>query len=247
MRVVPAIDLIGGKCVRLTMGDYGRVEKFDDDPVSVALRWQEGGAELIHLVDLEGAKAGKVVNQRCVEAITSAVEVETELGGGIRDLDTVGLVLDKMGVGRAILGTAALKNPELVIEAVDRYGKRVIVGIDAREGMVATEGWLETSATPATDLARRFDACGIGGFIYTDIARDGMLAGPNFEAIHSFASGVGTPVIASGGVASLDDIRKLGRIQAPNLWGVIVGKALYRGKFTLEQAILAAQETRRSP
>jgi phosphoribosylformimino-5-aminoimidazole carboxamide ribotide isomerase len=241
MQIIPAIDLIEGKCVRLTMGDYGRVEEFGDDPVSVALRWQDAGAGLIHLVDLEGAKEGKVVNRSSVESITAAVEVETELGGGIRDLGTVGLVLEEMGVSRAVLGTAALKNPGVVSEAASRYGKRIIVGIDARDGMVATEGWLETSTTPAADLARDFDQQEIGGFIYTDIARDGTLAGPNFRAIADFAGCVSSPVIASGGVASLEDIRKLKEIPAPNIMGVIVGKALYRRRFTLEQAIAAAR------
>lgn len=237
MRVIPAIDLIGGKCVRLTMGDYGRMEEFEEDPAAVARRWQEAGAELIHLVDLEGAKTGRVVNRASVEAIRSAVDIETELGGGIRDLATVRLVLEDLGVSRAILGTAALKNPEMVGEAAEGFGERIIVGIDAREGMVATDGWLETSTTPAVDLARNLDRLGIGGFIYTDISRDGMLTGPNLGAVERFADSVESPVIASGGVASLQDVEKLARLSAPNLWGMIVGKALYHGKFSLQEAI----------
>lgn len=242
MQVIPAIDIIGGKCVRLTMGDYGQVEEFSDDPVAVALQWQERGAELIHLVDLEGAKQGRLVNEGTVAAIASAVRVDTELGGGIRSLETVQEALDEMGVSRVILGTSALKDPDLVREAAQRHGKRIVVGIDARDGLVATEGWLETSTTPAAVLGRDLDGVGIGGFIYTDIKRDGMLAGPNLVAVQAFADSVSSPVIASGGVSSLDDIRNLGRIPSPNVVGVIVGKALYRGRFTLEEAIAAAAE-----
>jgi phosphoribosylformimino-5-aminoimidazole carboxamide ribotide isomerase len=240
MNIIPAIDIIGGKCVRLSMGDYDRVEEFSDDPVEVARRWQDGGAELIHLVDLEGAKAGRIVNARTIEAIASAVDIRTELGGGIRDLDTIETVLSGLGVDRAILGTVALKHPEIVDEAAKKYGERIVVGIDARDGMVATEGWLETSETPAVELAAALDGLGTGGFIYTDISRDGMMQGPNLEAVKQFAEHVKSPVVASGGVTTVEDVARLRELGIPNITGVIIGKALYRGTVTLRDAIRAA-------
>jgi len=241
MKIIPAIDIIGGKCVRLSMGDYDRVEEFGDSPVDVARRWQDGGAELIHLVDLEGAKAGRIVNGATIETIASSVDIATELGGGIRDLAAVETVLGGLGVTRAILGTVALKHPEIVAEAVEAWRERIVVGIDARDGMVATEGWLETSETPALDLARSLDDLGIGGFIYTDISRDGMMRGPNLDAVKAFAEGVTSPVVASGGVTTSDDVRALRELGVPNIEGVIIGKALYRGTMTLDEAIAAAR------
>jgi phosphoribosylformimino-5-aminoimidazole carboxamide ribotide isomerase len=241
MKIIPAIDIIGGKCVRLSMGDYARVEEFSDDPVEVARRWQEGGAELIHLVDLEGAKAGKIANARTIEAIASAVEIRTELGGGLRDMRTIETVLSGLGVDRAILGTVALKHPEIVEEAAGNYGERIVVGIDARDGMVATEGWLETSETPAVELAAALDGLGTGGFIYTDISRDGMMQGPNLEAVKHFAEHVTSPVVASGGVTTVEDVVRLRELGVPNITGVIIGKALYRGTVKLEDAIAAAR------
>ncbi len=240
--IIPAIDLIGGKCVRLTQGVYDEVEEFSDDPASVAETFYDLGARRLHLVDLEGAKTGSIQNADAIRSITYSVEMETELGGGIRDLETVRYVLEDLGVTRAILGTAALKDPELVERAVDEFGERILVGIDARNGMVATEGWLESSTTPAVELAARLDNLGIGEFIYTDISRDGMLTGPNYEAIRTFAKSVKHPVIASGGISKIDDVRDLLRLQINNLTGIIIGKALYKGQLDLAEAIRIAGE-----
>ncbi len=233
MRVIPAIDLRGGLCVRLRQGDYQRETVFSDDPVAIARRWEDEGAELIHLVDLDGAKAGRPVNVEPVRRIVERVSVPCQLGGGVRDRETIAAWLDA-GLSRVIVGTAALRDPDWFSAMIRTYPGQLVLGLDARQGRVATSGWLETSAVEATALAGQFDELPLAAIVYTDISRDGTLEGPNLEATAELARRVKTPVIASGGVGSLDD---LGRLAVLPLAGCIVGRALYEGRFTLAQAI----------
>lgn len=232
MYVIPAIDLKDGKCVRLYQGDYSQVTVYSEDPARMAAAWQSQGAVMLHIVDLDGAAAGAIRNLAVIQGICEAVNIPVELGGGIRDLDTIEQLLTT-GIERAILGTAAVENPDLVRDACERWGERIVVGIDAREGLVATRGWKETSAVPALDLARQMVALGAQRFIYTDISRDGTLTEPNYAAIRSLVQAVPVPVVASGGVASVEHIKHL---QATGAEAVIVGKALYTGGFDLRLA-----------
>ena len=232
MQVIPAIDLRGGHCVRLQQGDYGRETIFGDDPAAVAKGWQDQGAGRIHLVDLDGAKAGKPVNVEAVKAILKAVSVPCQLGGGVRDDATVDAWLDA-GLERVIVGTQALKDPDWFRRVVTRHPRRVVLGLDARDGLVATGGWLDVSAVGAAGLAEQFDDLPLGGVVYTDISRDGMLQGPNFEATEALARRLKAPVIASGGVGSLED---LARLAALPIAACIVGRALYDGRFRLDEA-----------
>ena len=236
MRVVPAIDLRGGKCVRLRQGDYARETVFGDDPAAMAARWEADGATRIHLVDLDGAKEGRPVNVAAVRAILDRVAVPCQLGGGVRDEATIAAWLDA-GLASVIIGTQALKDPAWFEEMARRYPDRLTLGLDAKEGRVATEGWLETSTVDAVDLARRFDHLPLAGLVYTDISRDGMLEGPNVAATAALAATLRTPVIASGGVSRLDDLRELARTPVA---ACIVGVALYANRFTLPEAIEAA-------
>jgi phosphoribosylformimino-5-aminoimidazole carboxamide ribotide isomerase len=233
MRVIPAIDLRGGLCVRLRQGDYDRETVFGDDPAAMAARWESEGATLIHLVDLDGAKAGRPVNVEAVQRIVERVSVPCQLGGGLRDRETISAWLDA-GLDRVIVGTQALRDPGWFRAMIQEYPGRLVLGLDAREGKVATGGWLETSTTDATTLAARFEGLPLAGIIYTDIARDGTLDGPNLEATRSLAEAVRTPVIASGGVGCLDDFDRLASLP---IAGCIVGRALYEGRFSLAQAI----------
>jgi phosphoribosylformimino-5-aminoimidazole carboxamide ribotide isomerase len=232
MQVIPAIDLRGGRCVRLQQGDYGRETIFGDDPAEMARRWQAEGAGRIHLVDLDGAKEGRPVNVEAVLQIVAAVDVPCQLGGGVRDSQTVATWLEA-GVERVIVGTQALKDPAWFRDIAERHPHRIVLGLDARDGRVATEGWLDVSSVDAPALAEQFDDLPLGGVVYTDIARDGMLEGPNFVATEALARRLKTPVIASGGVGSLEDISRLAALP---IAACIVGRALYEGRFRLSEA-----------
>jgi phosphoribosylformimino-5-aminoimidazole carboxamide ribotide isomerase len=225
----PAIDLKDGQCVRLYKGEMEKATVFAQDPAQQARAFQDAGCRWIHVVDLNGAFAGKPVNADAVDAILKAVSVPIQLGGGIRSLDTVKLWLDK-GVARVILGTAALKDPQLVIDACKEYPGRIAVGIDAREGRVAVEGWAETSDITALDLAKKFEDAGVAAIIYTDIERDGAMGGPNVDATVALARSVSIPIIASGGVSKMDDLSSLKKAGGDILAGVIAGRAVYDGR-----------------
>jgi len=232
----PAIDLKGGRVVRLLRGDMDKATVFNDDPADQARKFAAAGASWIHVVDLDGAFAGKPKNAVAVEAILKAVQAKIQLGGGIRDRVSINAWLDR-GVERVVLGTAAVKNPELVKQACKEFPGRVALGIDARQGKVAVEGWAESSSISALDLARKFEGAGAAAIIYTDIERDGALAGVNLEATAALARSVKTPVIASGGIASLDDIASL---KAKGIPGAILGRALYDGRVDLKSALALA-------
>ncbi|MBT3550508.1 MAG: 1-(5-phosphoribosyl)-5-[(5-phosphoribosylamino)methylideneamino]imidazole-4-carboxamide isomerase [Rhodospirillaceae bacterium] len=225
----PAIDLKDGQCVRLLRGEMDQATVFADDPAGQARKFADAGCTWLHVVDLNGAFAGAPVNALAVEAILANVDIPIQLGGGIRDMETVALWLEK-GVARVILGTAALKNPGLVIAACEQYPGRVAVGIDARDGRVATEGWAETSDMEAGQLALKFEDAGVAAIIYTDIERDGAMQGPNIDATLALARAINTPVIASGGVASMDDLAALKQAGGDILDGVISGRAVYDGR-----------------
>jgi len=237
--VYPAIDLKDGRCVRLVRGEMNSATVFNDDPAAQARAFAAAGATWIHVVDLDGAFAGKPRNAAAVEAIVKAVPVKVQLGGGIRDEATLEAWLGK-GVARVVLGTAAVKNPNLVRAACRRWPGRVALGIDARGGTVAIEGWAETSAIVALDLARRFEDAGAAAIIYTDIERDGALQGVNVEATAALARALKTPVIASGGIASLDDLAALRAHEKDGVAGAILGRALYDGRVDLKSALALA-------
>lgn len=236
MIILPAIDLKGGQCVRLEQGLMEKDTVYSDDPAAMARHWQDEGGEFLHLVDLDGAFAGVPKNREAIEAIVAAVDIPTELGGGIRDLETIEAYL-KLGINRVILGTVAKENPELVAEACRRFPGQIVVGIDAKNGLVAVRGWAEVTEKKAIDLAREMESFGVAAIIYTDIARDGMMQGPNLEATAALAEAITIPVIASGGVSSLDDIRNLLQIEASGVEGVITGKAIYNGALNLREAV----------
>jgi phosphoribosylformimino-5-aminoimidazole carboxamide ribotide isomerase len=236
MILFPAIDLKDGQCVRLRRGEMDHVTVFNEYPAAQARAFEEQGFEWLHVVDLDGAFEGRPVNADSVDAILSAVHVPVQLGGGIRDLDTIVTWLDK-GIDRVILGTAAVRDPALVREAARDFPGCIAVGIDARDGKVAVQGWAETSEMTALDLARRFEDAGVAAIIYTDIARDGVLAGLNLEATAALARAVSIPVIASGGLASLDDVRALLHPDYAKLEGTITGRALYDGRLDAATAL----------
>ncbi|HEV2161518.1 MAG TPA: 1-(5-phosphoribosyl)-5-[(5-phosphoribosylamino)methylideneamino]imidazole-4-carboxamide isomerase [Stellaceae bacterium] len=236
MIVYPAIDLKDGRCVRLVRGEMKSATVFNDDPAAQARAFAAAGAAWIHVVDLDGAFAGKPKNEAAVEAIVKAAPVKVQLGGGIRDEAMLEAWLGK-GVARVVLGTAAVKNPNLVRAACRRWPGRVALGIDARGGTVAVEGWAETAAVAALDLARRFEDAGAAAIIYTDIERDGALQGVNVEATAALARALKTPVIASGGVASLDDLAALRAHEKDGVAGAILGRALYDGRVDLKSAL----------
>ena len=239
MEIIPAIDLRNGKCVRLYQGDYEKETVFSDDPVAMALRWQSEGAGRLHLVDLDGAAEGEPRNLDVIERILAAVDIPVQVGGGIRSLDTIEQLLD-LNVSRAILGTVAIENPDLIEEACRRFGNRIIVGIDARDGLIATRGWLQQSSTTAGELAVDMVGLGARRFIYTDISRDGTLTGPNFEAIAGLVSQVNVPVIAAGGISSVEHLSKLAKL---GVEGAIVGRAIYTGDVELGEAVKALQNS----
>ncbi len=232
MELIPAIDLRGGRCVRLIQGDYDRETVFGDDPPAMAEHWVRQGAIRLHLVDLDGAKLGKPVNVESVREILARVDIPCQLGGGVRDETTLNAWLGS-GIDRVIVGTKALTDPSWFADLATRYPGQLVLALDARDGLVATAGWIETSIVEATTLARELDHLPLAAIIYTDVTRDGMLEGPNLETTGALASTLKTPVIASGGVGSLEDLAQLATLP---LAGCIVGRALYDGRFTLEEA-----------
>jgi phosphoribosylformimino-5-aminoimidazole carboxamide ribotide isomerase len=239
MLIIPAIDLKDGRCVRLRQGDLQAETVYSEDPPAMALQWEKMGAKLLHLVDLNGAVEGQPKNGAGIEAIAKSVSIPVQVGGGIRDLDTVRRYLDG-GVSRVVLGTAVLNDRSLLDKACSRYPKRILAGIDARNGKVAVRGWTSQSDTLAADLLKSLGDYALGAVIYTDISRDGMLGGPNIAALRDVVERSLVPVIASGGVTSLEDIRAI-RSLGPRVEGAIVGKALYDGKLDLAAALLAAK------
>jgi len=243
MEVIPAIDLLAGKCVRLYQGDYARSQVFNDNPADVAQQWVEQGATRLHVVDLDGAKQGKVVNLAAIEAITAAVSVPIQVGGGLRDSTSVAQLLD-LGVQRVILGTVAVEQPQLVADLCQEFPGQIVVGIDARNGRVATHGWLETSEVLATQLATQMQELGAAAIIYTDIHRDGTLSGPNLEALRELATEISIPIIASGGVSSVTDLLSLLALEPLGVIGAIVGRALYTGDISLKSAVQAVGQGR---
>lgn len=241
MILYPAIDLKGGACVRLVRGEMASATVFNDDPASQARHFADVGFAWLHVVDLDGAFAGRSVNGAAVRAIRRAVDLKVQLGGGIRDRTAIDYWLD-LGIDRVVLGTAALRDPDLVRRAAAAYSGRIVVGIDARDGMAAVEGWAATSKVRAVELARRFADVGIAAIVYTDIARDGALTGVDAAAIAAFAREAGLPVIASGGVAALADIAALAARAADGIAGAICGRALYDGRLDAKAALRVAQQ-----
>jgi phosphoribosylformimino-5-aminoimidazole carboxamide ribotide isomerase len=244
MIVIPAIDLKDGKCVRLEQGLMERDTVYSIDPAATARRWQDEGGELLHIVDLDGAFAGVPKNRAAIEAIVKAIAIPAQLGGGIRDLETIEAYLS-LGLSRVIIGTAAQRTPQLVTDACKRFPGRIVVGIDAKNGMVAVQGWAEVTGITAVELAKKFAGDGVAAIIYTDIARDGMLQGPNLEATRALAEAAGIPIIASGGVSSLKDIENLLAIEQYGVTGVITGKAIYSGALNLRQAVALTKSAER--
>jgi len=234
MLIIPAIDLKDGKCVRLLQGREDAATVYSEDPVLTARLWESCGARLLHVVDLDGAFTGSQKNLQAVKRIRESVGMEMEMGGGIRDMEKIDELVG-MGIHRVILGTVAIEKPALLKEACKKYPGKIIVGIDAREGKVAVKGWVEVTTIDAKSLARESERKGVAGIIYTDIARDGMMTGPNIMAVSEIVRTVNIPVIASGGVSSLEDIKRLREIEG--LWGVITGKAIYSGSLDLREAI----------
>jgi phosphoribosylformimino-5-aminoimidazole carboxamide ribotide isomerase len=239
MILYPAIDIRGGRCVRLIEGDFNRETTYDSDPSSAARRWVEAGANWLHVVDLDGAVEGKPINREAIAQIRASVDVPIQLGGGLRQLTDLEDVLDG-GIDRAILGTGALRDPELVISAVARWGDRLAVALDARDGRLATDGWLGQTDSSAVEVAQRLAQRGVRHFIYTDIRRDGTLSGPNLEALRELVEKIDADVIASGGIASLEDINAAA---ATGATGVIIGRALYDGRVDLAEAVALFQRT----
>lgn len=238
MDVIPAIDLLEGKCVRLYQGEYARAQVFHDNPAEVAKQWVEQGASMLHVVDLDGAKEGRPINAKAIEAIVQAVSVPVQVGGGLRDRASVKELFD-IGVKRIILGTVAVEEPTLVEQLCQEFSGKIMVGIDARQGWVATHGWLETSEVTAVELAEKMTQLGISSIIYTDIHRDGTLSGPNLDTLRELVSRVSLPVIASGGVSSITDLLSLLALEPLGVSGVIIGRALYTGEISLKEALQA--------
>ncbi|MFO1285961.1 MAG: 1-(5-phosphoribosyl)-5-[(5-phosphoribosylamino)methylideneamino]imidazole-4-carboxamide isomerase [Rubrivivax sp.] len=243
MLLIPAIDLKDGKCVRLEQGDMKAVTTFGDDPAAMARRWLEAGARRLHLVDLNGAFAGRPVNENAVKSILRAIgeRIPVQLGGGIRDLDTIERYLDD-GISYVVIGTAAVKNPGFMKDACSAFGGHIIVGLDAKDGKVATDGWSKLTGHEVVDLAKKFEDYGVEAIIYTDIGRDGMLTGINVEATVKLAQSLSIPVIASGGLAGLADIEKLCAVQADGVEGVICGRSIYTGALDFTAAQKRADE-----
>jgi phosphoribosylformimino-5-aminoimidazole carboxamide ribotide isomerase len=239
VEIWPAIDLRGGKCVRLRQGDYGQETVFGDDPAAMARGWIEQGGRRLHLVDLDAAKDGNSANLASIRTIVEAVAVPCELGGGVRSEERIAELL-AIGLARLVVGTRALKDPAWFRQMCKKFPGRLVLGIDARDGMVATDGWLETSETPAIELARQLAREPLAAIVYTDIATDGMLAGPNVEAMAEMQAAVDLPVVASGGVTTLDDVR---RLAGAGLAGCIIGRALYQGTIDLAAALRAADDS----
>lgn len=240
MLIIPAVDIKNGKCVRLIQGRQEDETVFSNDPDAMAQKWAKAGAELIHVVDLDGAFEKSPKNLDAIKKILNSVAVPIQLGGGIRDERTALTLLD-MGVQRVIIGTEAIKNPEWVMQTARQFPGRVVVGIDARDGRVAIEGWTETTQIQAIDLAKRFEDCGVAAINFTDIYRDGMQTGPNITETRRLADAISIPVVASGGVATIEDIKNLLPLEPAGVCGVITGKALYSGTLDFKQALALVQ------
>ena len=238
MQVIPAIDLLDGQCVRLHQGDYDQVTRFSDDPLAQALAWQRQGAQRLHLVDLDGARTGQPINDAVIRQITAALAIPVQLGGGVRSRERAEELL-ACGLDRVILGTVAVEQPELVRELAERHPGRIVVGIDAKDGRVATRGWLEASTVEASVLASSFEGSAVAALITTDIATDGTLAGPNLDFLRTMAQASSIPVIASGGIGDLADLLSLLSLAPLGVEGVIVGRALYDGRIDLAEALEA--------
>lgn len=234
--IYPAIDMRGGKCVRLLQGDYGKETVYGDSPFEMAKAFADEGARWIHMVDLDGAKGGARVNDRHVIETARKLNAKVQIGGGIRTEEDIAHYLEE-GVARVIIGSAAVSKPEFAEEMIKKYGKQIVIGIDAKNGYAATHGWLDTSQVRAEELGKRFAEAGAETFIFTDIAMDGMLSGPNLEAIHRMAVETGKSVIASGGVSSLADLTALEELAGAGVSGAIVGKAIYERRFTVKEAV----------
>ena len=241
MKIFPAIDIRGGKCVRLFKGDFAQETVFSDSPADMAKKWESEGAEFLHLVDLDGARAGHSENLATVKDILAAVTIPVELGGGIRTMENIDEVL-ALGVRRVILGSVAVRDPELVREACAKYGDRIALGIDAKDGIVAVDGWGVSGDVDVITLAKKMKGAGVRTIIYTDISRDGTLSGVNVEATAKLARESGVNVVASGGVKDLDDIRALLPFERDGIEGVIVGKSIYTGSLDLRKAIALAEK-----
>ncbi len=241
MQIWPAIDLLGGKCVRLQQGDYQRETVFADDPTEMADKWKAAGTKFLHLVDLDGAKDGSQVNGEVIRRIVGQTGLECQVGGGVRSEETIARLLE-LGLSRVIVGTRALREPEWFAEMADKYPQRLVLGIDARDGLVATDGWLATSTTSAVVLAKQIEALSshVAAIVYTDIARDGMLAGPNFEQLADMQQATSIPVVCSGGVTSMNDIERLLDMQTH---AAIVGRAIYDGHLELEKVLGKCPQT----
>ena len=233
MLIIPAVDIKGGKCVRLEQGAMDRETIFSEHPEQVAIQWEMKGAKKLHLVDLDGAVSGRPVNKKLIQRITEALSIPVELGGGIRSLDTIEEYIGS-GVDEVIIGSAAYKDPDMLGVACERFPGRIIAGIDARDEYVAVQGWTESTGVSAIEIAKGFEGIGVKSLIYTDIARDGMKSGPNIESIRRFARATNLPVIAAGGISSVEDIEKLLTLTVDGLRGVIIGRALYDGVIDLE-------------
>ena len=233
MEIIPAIDLKGGKCVRLYQGDYNQETVFSKDPVDVARHWQSLGARRLHIVDLDGAAKGRICHFSIISSIVAAVKIPVQAGGGIRTMKSIDKLIDA-GVDRVILGTAAIENQGLIKESCKWFGNRIIAGVDARNGYVATRGWVKSSEVTAIELIKCMQSVGIGRFIYTDISRDGTLTEPNFEAVGELITAIDAKIIAAGGIASIVHLRKLAAL---GVEGAIVGRALYTGNIDLKKAL----------
>lgn len=240
MIIIPAIDIKNGRCVRLIQGRMDQETVFSDDPAAMAKRWVENGAELIHVVDLDGAVQKQPQNIKSIQRIIDSVNVDIQVGGGIRNAEIVKQLVD-LGIQRVIIGTEAINNPKLVKNLCKAFPGRIIVGIDARNGLVAIEGWTKTTRVKAVDLAKQFEDCGVTAINFTDIHRDGMQTGPNIEETRRLAQAISIPVVASGGVSTIDDIKNLMPLETVGVIGVITGKALYTGSLKLKEAIEVAR------
>ncbi|MBR5485139.1 MAG: 1-(5-phosphoribosyl)-5-[Oscillospiraceae bacterium] len=238
MIILPAIDIYNGMCVRLKMGDFGTSEKVADDYMKTAQQFVQQGAEWIHMVDLDGAKEAKPKNSKIFLDVAANTPLKVELGGGIRDMETIDYYLEN-GISRVILGSAALSNPQLVRKAVEKYGERIAVGIDAKNEMVAADGWLDTSTVHFLDLARAVEASGVKYIIYTDISKDGTLSGPNLEHLERLKNAVSCNIIASGGIHNINDIKNLKNM---DMYGAICGKSIYKGTLSLADAVRISKE-----
>ncbi|MDP4170732.1 MAG: 1-(5-phosphoribosyl)-5-[(5-phosphoribosylamino)methylideneamino]imidazole-4-carboxamide isomerase [Bacillota bacterium] len=242
LTLYPAIDMRGGNCVRLLQGEYDKETVYGDSPFDMARKFASEGAEWIHMVDLDGAKDGKRVNDRFVLQAAKELNVKIQIGGGIRTEEDILHYLDH-GIDRVIIGSIAVSNPEFAIKMIEKYGEKIAVGIDAKNGYVATHGWLDTSEVKAVELGKRFAAAGAETFIFTDIATDGTLAGPNIAAVVEMAEATGKQVIASGGVSSLNDLKQLKQAASKGVSGAIVGKALYENRFSFPEALAEVSES----